>query len=352
MLRLDPSAAVLTSTHLLLVKLCLQAKAYSYALPILNKHICHFPDLPERSSSEPSASCVGPGSSLSFITGVSGFSAKLTYQDYLRYFVYGGMIYMTLKEWQSALHFLGVAISMPTANSVSAIMVEAYKKWVLVGLLEKGKLCAPPNITAAHVMRVYQSLARPYVSLAQAFERGDLKRLKGEVDAAKDIWCADNNFGLVSQVVDAFFRQSVIKLGRTFAALTVADLARQVLPSPAEETVTESAVSSLIMSGVLDASLVQTQDPAGLSILRFSAVPSFPRLSHELEVQSCLKKERQLMEHLVCNLEEINTALGMSDECLDSLQRGQAWAASGGVNPTPTETVGLEIDEDLMGDMS
>lgn len=140
MLRLDPSAAVLTSTHLLLVKLCLQAKAYSYALPILNKHICHFPDLPERSSSEPSAICVGPGSSLSFITGVSGFSAKLTYQDYLRYFVYGGMIYMTLKEWQSALHFLGVVISMPTANSVSAIMVEAYKKWVLVGLLEKGKV--------------------------------------------------------------------------------------------------------------------------------------------------------------------------------------------------------------------
>lgn len=39
-------------------------------------------------------------------------------------------------------------------------------------------------------MKVYQSLARPYISLAHAFERGDLKRLNAEIDAAKKIWCA------------------------------------------------------------------------------------------------------------------------------------------------------------------
>ncbi|CAG8232874.1 unnamed protein product [Penicillium olsonii] len=352
-LRLDPSAAVLMSTHLLLVKLCLQAKAYSYALPVLNKHVYHFPTLPEWSHSEASMACAEDASSRSFVTGISGFSSKLTCQDYLRYFLYGGMIFMALKKWHNALHFLGTVVSMPTANSVSLIMVEAYKKWVLVGLLEKGKLCSPPNITATHVVRIYQSLARPYVSLAQTFERGDLARLKSEVNAAKDIWCKDNNFGLVSQVVDVFFSRSVIKLGRTFAALTVADLVKQALSSPVEGSVAESAVSSLVMAGALDASLAETKDPDGLSILRFTGDSSFPRLPHELDVQSQLKGEQQLMEHLVGNLEEINTALGMSDECLDGLQRGQAWAASGGVNSAaPGETGTLEMDEDLMGDMS
>jgi len=139
MLRLDPSATVFTSTHLLLVKLCLQAKAYSYALPVLNKHICHLPTFPGQSSSESSILCAD-GSSVSFMTDISGFSSKLSYRDYLRYFLYGGMVYMALKKWHSALHFLGVVVSMPISSSVSLIMVEAYKKWVLVGLLEKGKV--------------------------------------------------------------------------------------------------------------------------------------------------------------------------------------------------------------------
>ena len=70
----------------------------------------------------------------------SGLSSKLSSKDYLQYFLYGGMIYMALKQWRKALHFLGIVVSMPIAGSLSMIMVEAYKKWILVGLLEKGKV--------------------------------------------------------------------------------------------------------------------------------------------------------------------------------------------------------------------
>lgn len=140
MLRLDPSCAVFTSSHLLLVRLCLQAKAYSCALPVLNKQICHFPISLGRPSSDPSVLCADHGSGVSFMTEASGVSSKLSYRDYLQYFLYGGMVYMALKQWRNALHFLGIVISTPSTSSVSLIMVEAYKKWVLVGLLEKGKV--------------------------------------------------------------------------------------------------------------------------------------------------------------------------------------------------------------------
>lgn len=73
-----------------------------------------------------------------------GLSAKLSYKDYLRYFLYGGMVYMALKDWRKASHFLGIVISMPTAGAISMVMVEAYKKWVLVDLLEKGKVSHDP----------------------------------------------------------------------------------------------------------------------------------------------------------------------------------------------------------------
>lgn len=135
-IRLDPSCAVFMSTHSLFVKLCLHAKVCSYALPILDKPLCHFP-------SETEQSLLGNlqhGASPQFTMNNSGFSSKITYKEHLEYFLYGAMIYMILKDWDKALHFLTVVVSCPVVNSVSMIMVEAYKKWILVNLLQNGKV--------------------------------------------------------------------------------------------------------------------------------------------------------------------------------------------------------------------
>jgi COP9 signalosome complex subunit 3 len=59
----------------------------------------------------------------------------------------------------------------------------------------------------------------------------------------------------------------------------------------------------------------------------------------------------KLMETLVINLGATNINLELSDEYVDSLHKGQVWSGSSEVNPTGGET-GLEMDEDLMGDMS
>lgn len=168
MLRLDPSCIVLTSTHLLLVRLCLRARAYSCALPVLDRYICHFPSSKSRADDASSPLlCASHDSSLCFITDASGLSSKLTYKDYLQYYLYGGMIYLALKQWTKAVHFLGIVISMPTTGSVSMIMVEAYKKWILVNLLDKGKVscflqdgtCAGlPNISDSFLLSRYHHL--------------------------------------------------------------------------------------------------------------------------------------------------------------------------------------------------
>jgi COP9 signalosome complex subunit 3 len=50
------------------------------------------------------------------------------------------MVYLALKKWSEASHFLELVMAIPTTGPVSMIMVEAYKKWVLVGLLETGKV--------------------------------------------------------------------------------------------------------------------------------------------------------------------------------------------------------------------
>ncbi|KAJ5084308.1 hypothetical protein NUU61_008887 [Penicillium alfredii] len=269
-------------------------------------------------------------------------------QDHLRYFLYGAMVYMALKQWRKSSHFLEVVISMPTTSVVSMVMVEAYKKWVLVGLLEKGKLCSPPGITSPHVVKMYQSLARPYITLAHTFERGDMSRLRAEVDAAGEVWCMDNNLGLVSQVVNAFYRHTVVRLGRTFAALTVADLAKQALPPSTSKEVAESTIASLIMSGALNATLLHPPNHVGPTMLRFTAMPSFPRLSDEVDMQVQLKGEQQSLETLMGHLVESNHHLGLSDEYVEYVHKGQGWVNSGDVNLT--EEDGFDMDEDIMGD--
>ena len=47
---------------------------------------------------------------------------------------------MAFKDWERALLFLEIVMVSPTASTASKIQAEAYKKWVLVSLLHRGKV--------------------------------------------------------------------------------------------------------------------------------------------------------------------------------------------------------------------
>lgn len=84
--------------------------------------------------------CSNRNTSSTFITPDSGLSARLDYRDHLQYFLFGAMIYMGLKEWKRALVFLETVLITPITNNASKIQLEAYRKWVLVNLLHKGRV--------------------------------------------------------------------------------------------------------------------------------------------------------------------------------------------------------------------
>lgn len=140
-LRIDPSSSCFTSTHTIFVRLCLRAKAYSEALEVLDKDIFHFPTVVDKIYHLPLL-CGYHETSATYITTFSQISAELNYRDHLLYFLYGGMIYIALKNWERALLFLEIVVMSPTENTASMIQVEAYKKWVLVSLIAEGKVCS------------------------------------------------------------------------------------------------------------------------------------------------------------------------------------------------------------------
>lgn len=110
------------------------ARAYTLALPVLDQTICQFSTTADKPNYQQSESDIDSTADLHLF----GPQSNLSHTDHLQYFLYGGMIYMALKKWSKARHFLSIVISSPAINSVSLIMVEAYKKWILVNLLEKG----------------------------------------------------------------------------------------------------------------------------------------------------------------------------------------------------------------------
>ncbi|MCJ1397889.1 hypothetical protein MMC11_001085 [Xylographa trunciseda] len=352
-LRLDPSAACFTSNHLLFVRLCLQAKAFQAALPVLDHDVFHMPLYPDKASYFPSP-CEHHETSSTFITTSSGLSEKLAYRDYITYFLYGGMIYLGLKKWARALLFLEIVIVAPTGNVASMIQVEAYKKWVLVGLLLKGTPMAMPKTTNSHAARTFRAIAKPYDTLAEAFKEGSSEKLYAELQAAQQIWQNDCNMGLVLQVLNAFRRFSILKLAKTYAAMPVSLVAQQTSPQPSNIAETESYLTSLIVSGQLNATLLPSSKTAGTSILRFAATShDGPQARTEMENYENLQIQTERITSLTRHIKDTEQRLELSKEYLEWARKNHRSkdTGPGAANPGTIGNNGYGVDEDMLADM-
>ncbi|GAD98623.1 COP9 signalosome complex subunit 3 [Paecilomyces variotii No. 5] len=348
-LRLDPSGSMFTSNHLLLSRLCLRGKVYTAACPVIDKDICHFPApsrlaLKRGHQQSLSSELQNQDFLASYITYASGLTAKITYRDYLQYFLYSSMIYIGLKNWKRALHFLNLVVSAPSVGTVSMVMVEAYKKWVIAASL--------PSVTAPHVTKTYRALARPYDALADAFKSGDLNRLKGEIDVGQSVWHMDNNTGLVLQLVPALRKFSILKLGNTFAALTISDVAHRTSPEPNDIKETETFVASLIMSGALNATLLHSSQSSDLTMLRFNVDTRSSNTLPETKINEQLNREQERLKDLLTMIEETESRLELSKEYTDNLRRNQRRKEdSMKEGPSLVSRGGGDIDEDIMDDL-
>lgn len=293
-LRLDPSGSVLTSNHLTLVHLALESRVYDTVLPVLDKYILYFPCT--SNISEPKHLCATDLSPNVYITPSSGLTGKLSYQQVLEYFLYSGMVYMALGRWESALESLESAITYPVKDSsmASKIMVEAYKKWVLVGVLLHGKPLLLPKATSNTAAKTFKILAKPYDTVAQMFETATASRLKAEVDFGRSIWQNDCNTGLLLHVLAAYQKFQIRNLSKVYTKIMIPEILNQTQSAetgsrlPSQQAV-EQLVQSMINDGTLHATL--SRPPGGPSILTFT--PGGPSLSEgEMKKEMATATER------------------------------------------------------------
>eukprot|EP01062_Namystynia_karyoxenos_P082033 TRINITY_DN914_c2_g1_i1.p1 TRINITY_DN914_c2_g1~~TRINITY_DN914_c2_g1_i1.p1 ORF type:complete len:439 (+),score=164.13 TRINITY_DN914_c2_g1_i1:80-1396(+) len=193
---LRPAADHLTPLHADFVCLCLLEKQYTLALRVLNDTIYE----------------IKPQ-----VTGV-------TPRDMMLYYYYGGMVYAALRKFPQAISFFEACITTP-ATTLNAIVVEAYKKYVLVCVLHRGK-CPNPKHCPPAVGKTIKRYCSEYNELADKFEKKELDKLTDCINKHRNIFEDDRNWGLVCQVQKAYTRQAISRLTNTYDTLSLDDIAK------------------------------------------------------------------------------------------------------------------------------
>ena len=147
-----------------------------------------------------------------------------------------------------------------------------------------------------------------------------------------------------------------MKLGNTFAALTVADVARRTSPDPNDYAETGEYVIHLISTGVLNATISQPSNDPASWILRFSDSTSGP-LSHTEEQQhQHLEKQTRKIKLLMEHIHEVDRKLSLNKDYIAEAKKAKKARLNvleSGVDETSwaTQNDVYEHDEDIMADV-
>ena len=349
MLRLDPTGGTFTSNHLRLVRLCLKAGVPSQALPILDKNIYAFPQAPPKNLPDEPL-CEDYELSSNFITTKSGFSSSLKSEYVLEYYLLGAYIYIGLRNYSRARLFLECVMLTPTiGGSCSALQCEAYKKWILLGLLAQGKTYPLPRTHNQVVMKSLKAVGRAYEALADDFEKRNWRKYQAEMDAGAQVWHDDGNLRLVREVGDALLRYRVIDLQKTYAALPVSRVANH-LGMPADATF--RMLQEVLREGHINASITPSNSgSAGDAVLHFH----FTSPAH---ADSDLEAQAKRIEELTSFIRDADRRLQLSREFIDVAKRSKRGAAGPDGDladqmdlswDPPIADIDEDGDEDIMG---
>jgi len=187
----------ITPLHTDFVQLCLLSKCYRAAIPVLDEE------------------------AFEVSTEITGLMPR----DLLAYFYYGGRVYVGMKQYKKALEFFRLAFTAP-AVALSAIMAEAYKKYVLVALIVYGQIPASPKYTSSVITRHIKNATTPYAELATAYATHNIEEVSKIFAKHLDVYQKDGNLGLARQVLRALSNTNIKRYTQTYLTLSLDDIAK------------------------------------------------------------------------------------------------------------------------------
>jgi COP9 signalosome complex subunit 3 len=221
-------------------------------------------------------------------------------KDLRLYFYYGGMLYVGLKKFHRALEFFKNVISAP-AIIPSQIMVEAYKKYILVSLIISGQIQPLPRYTSTTLLRHLRHTCTAYENLANAHATHSLDDVQKCVASHQEQFVKEGNWGLVKQSTKSLIRRNIQRLTLTYLTLSLQDIAENVKLKSTSEV--EQLILRMIENGEIFAALNQK---AGMAI--FKDNPEAYNTAEALEYLDKQIKNTIVLTGKIERLDELITA--------------------------------------------
>ncbi|KAI5695119.1 COP9 signalosome complex subunit 3 [Diaphorina citri] len=292
--KIQTSDSQLTSLHSDLCQLCLLAQNFKPALEFLDVDI----------------------------TTIANEGPQFDTKYFLQYFYYGGMIYLALKNYERALYFFEVIITTP-ALAVSHIMLEGYKKYLLIYLIVYGKAPNLPKNVSQAICRYIKPLSQPYLDLVSVYTNNNSTELQHLLLKYADVFSRDENTGLTKQIVASLYKNNIKRLTKTFLTLSLADVASRVqlgTPVQAEIYILKMISQNEIYATInkKDGMVVFNDNPQ-----RFNNPLTFAQI--ESNIRACMHldgKFQAMEEEILVNPLYVKKAASPSDEETGSSKPG------------------------------
>ncbi|KAK4200688.1 hypothetical protein QBC40DRAFT_264834 [Triangularia verruculosa] len=277
LLQLDPTGSVLTSHHTDLVRFAYMTNSVEPVLPIIEKNIVFYPGIRgytnTRLLSDPDLPPSG------FIAVLDhDFSKPLDTEKILEHDLLRGLCFIQRRSWQQAFDALERVITFPSreTNNASKIMVEAYNKWILVGLLLKGKAPVLPSITSVGPRKIYDTTGKPYYALAQAFEKRTAEAFKGEYEGlSQAFWDEEKNFSLLKLVIEHYQKWQILNLRHVYSKISLEQIRTRTRSGETAAPLGSVQEIEALVKGMIDEEILQGEvvhpENGGPAYLAFSS---------------------------------------------------------------------------------
>lgn len=346
-LKIEPRGSVLTSTHLATAKLAYETETIDPVLRLINLNILNFPR-PMGADSRPLCDPELPASY--YVSPTIGLTGKFKHDTVLEYDLLCGLIYMSKRDWARAMDSLERVVTHPIKEkAVSKIMVEAYKKWILVAVLKTGQLPKLAPFTSSAAKTSYGTLAEPYTQLATMFVRNDAPQLLADAEANSSLWVEDTNEGLVNELLSAYQKWQIINLREVYRQVSISKIREATISAPSGQPLPDNKavltlLQSMTESGMLNGDICPPEEEGGESYLKFHDEASL--ITEEHFTRELASVHRNIKD-LGNQYKVVNDRLSASKDYVTHVWREQKRAEKDGMDATGGFDMQVE-DEDLM----
>ncbi|GJC98383.1 COP9 signalosome complex subunit 3 [Colletotrichum higginsianum] len=262
--RLDPDSAMLTSLHLAVVKLAYETANWDEILPIIEKSWVFLPGMKDQARSK--YLCDLTASPAAYISPSTQLTDYLTREGVMEHEYISAMIFTAKHKWAKAHEAYQRIVTWPSReSSVSKLMTDSHKRWILTGLLALGQAPILPSHISSSVQKSYAALSKPYADVAAQFSTANVEQLRTEIEKGAETWVTDQTTTLIKEVVLAYQKWQILGLADVYLKISVPEIRQQTFSAEtAQNLETDDEVEGLLQEmvniGMLQGSLEISPD--------------------------------------------------------------------------------------------